>query len=163
MPILIGVSPLAVMMKGEENCAAAIAAPDFRITRRLIDQGLFELAIQSSRKVIMSVLTAFLPLPCAGNRSLSRLLLPIEAAATFGLLNALTRLLFRFGSQCLAAALAASLLSTISASTATPVLGLIRNGLTSIEAMRFPASAIRFDKPTSAFTADGSCSAGLPR
>jgi len=59
MPILIGVSPLAVMMYGDENCAAAIAAPDFRIVRRLIDQGLFELAIQSSRKVIMSVLTAF--------------------------------------------------------------------------------------------------------
>src|ERR1700755_1379237 len=59
MPILTGVSPLAVMMKGDENCAAAIAAPDFRIVRRLIDQGRFEKAMQSSRKVIMSVLTAF--------------------------------------------------------------------------------------------------------
>jgi hypothetical protein len=59
MPILIGVSPLAVMMKGDENCAAAIAALDFRIVRRLIDQGRLEIAMQSSRKVIMSVLTAF--------------------------------------------------------------------------------------------------------
>jgi hypothetical protein len=47
------------MMKGDENCAAAIAAPDFRIVRRLIDQGRLEEVMQSSRKVIMSVLTAF--------------------------------------------------------------------------------------------------------
>src|SRR3954447_1726472 len=62
-----------------------------------------------------------------------------------------------------AARSAAALLSTIRASTATPVLVLIRNGLTSIEAMREPASAIRLDIPTSAFTAEASCSAGLPR
>src|ERR1700759_4815502 len=162
MPILIGVSPLAVIMKGEENCAAAIAAPDFRIVRRLIDQGLFELAIQSSRKVIMSVLPAFFRC-LGGHRSPTRLALPIEAVATFGLLDALTKPLFPVAHQCFAAAFAASLLSTISASTATPVFGLIRNGLTSIEAIRLPASAIRLDKPTSAFTTEGSCSAGLPR
>ncbi len=65
--------------------------------------------------------------------------------------------------QCPAALFAAALLRTIKASTATPVLVLIRNGLTSIEAMRLPASAIRFDSPTSALTAESSCSAGLPR
>src|SRR5260221_1337602 len=65
--------------------------------------------------------------------------------------------------QWLAALLAAALLNTIRASTATPVLALIRNGLTSIEAMREPASAIRLDSPTSAFTAEASCSVGLPR
>src|SRR5882762_3530955 len=73
--------------------------------------------------------------------------------ATFGLVHL----------QCPAALFAAALLSTIRPSTATPVLVLIRNGLTSIEAMRVPASAIRLDRPTSAFTAEASCSAGLPR
>src|SRR5262249_47476526 len=52
-----------------------------------------------------------------------------------------------------AARLAAALFRTIRASTATPVLALIRNGLTSIEATREPASAIRLERPTSAFTA----------
>jgi len=65
--------------------------------------------------------------------------------------------------QWVAAAFAASLFSTTSASTATPVLGLIRNGLTSIEAIRPPASEIRLDSPTSALTAEAWCSAGLPR
>jgi hypothetical protein len=65
--------------------------------------------------------------------------------------------------QCPAALSAAALLRTIRPSTATPVLVLIRNGLTSIEAMRVPASAIRLERPTIAFTADASCSAGLPR
>src|SRR5665213_2235923 len=65
--------------------------------------------------------------------------------------------------QCPAALLAASLFNTISPSTATPVLALIRNGLTSIEAMRVPASAIRLERPTSALTAEAACSAGLPR
>src|SRR5450759_4025212 len=67
------------------------------------------------------------------------------------------------GHQCPAALLAAALLRTIRASTATPALALIRNGLMSIEAMRLPASAIRLDRPTRAFTAEASCSAGLPR
>src|SRR5258707_338211 len=44
-----------------------------------------------------------------------------------------------------------------------PGLVWIRTGLTSIEAMRVPASAIRLDRPTRAFTAEASCSAGLPR
>src|SRR5882757_4903833 len=35
--------------------------------------------------------------------------------------------------------------------------------IASIEAMRVPASAIRLDRPTIAFTAEASCSAGLPR
>src|ERR1700688_3200753 len=65
--------------------------------------------------------------------------------------------------QCFAALLAAALLRTIRPSTATPVLVLIRNGLTSIDAMRAPASAIRLESPTMAFTAEASCSAGLPR
>src|SRR5260370_9464760 len=65
--------------------------------------------------------------------------------------------------QCAAALLAAALLRTIRPSTATPVLALIRNGLTSIEAMRVPASAIRLERPTMAFTADASCKAGFPR
>src|SRR6185369_13803418 len=65
--------------------------------------------------------------------------------------------------QCFAALFAASLLSTIRPSTATPSLLLIKNGLTSIDAIRLPASAIRLDRPTSAFTAEASCSAGLPR
>ena len=31
------------------------------------------------------------------------------------------------------------------------------------ETVRLPASAIKLDRPTSAFTAEASCSAGLPR
>src|SRR5215216_8112279 len=62
--------------------------------------------------------------------------------------------------QCFAASLAAALLSTIRPSTATPSLLLIKNGLTSIEAIRLPASAIRLERPTSAFTAEASCSGG---
>src|SRR5258707_5497264 len=65
--------------------------------------------------------------------------------------------------QCPAALFAAALLSTINPSTATPSLLLIKNGLTSIDAIRFPASAIKLDRPTSAFTAEASCNAGLPR
>src|SRR5436305_13642378 len=62
--------------------------------------------------------------------------------------------------QCPTARLAAALFSTIRASTATPVLVLIRKGLMSIEAIRSPASAIKFDRPTSALTAEISCNAG---
>ena len=58
-PIRTGVSPLALMMKGDVICAAAITALDFRIVRRSIDQRCCELAMRSSGKVIASCLTAF--------------------------------------------------------------------------------------------------------
>src|SRR5258708_12586978 len=64
--------------------------------------------------------------------------------------------------QWLPALLAAALFNTIRASTATPVLALIRNGLTSIGAMRAPPPAIRLAPPTSPFTPNPSCPSPFP-
>src|ERR1700761_3399011 len=60
MPILMGVSPLALMMKGDVICAAAMTAPDFKRVRRSTDQRRREIGMRSSRKVTVSCWTAFL-------------------------------------------------------------------------------------------------------
>src|ERR1700722_5469254 len=49
MPIRTGVSPRALMMKGDENCTAAIAALDFRIVRRSSGQDRCEKPMLSSQ------------------------------------------------------------------------------------------------------------------
>src|SRR4029077_13983021 len=79
MPILIGSSASDLTMKGDENCAAAIAAPDLRTVRRSTDQRRFEIAMISSQAMcsyVLSCWAAFCDALISAKRSLSRLALP---------------------------------------------------------------------------------------
>src|SRR5271167_4168469 len=90
IPIRTGVSPLALIMKGDENCTAAIAALDFRMVRRSIDQGRCEIAMLSSQDgIFVGYLVARRSAPpLGGEPSRSRLLLPMVTPVTFGLFQA---------------------------------------------------------------------------
>src|SRR5580698_3276485 len=74
MPILIGSSASDLTMKGDENCAAAIAAPDLSKVRRSTDQMRFEIPMISSRACVLWA--AFCDALIGGERNPSRLPLP---------------------------------------------------------------------------------------
>jgi hypothetical protein len=80
------------MMKGEENCAATTAAPDFKIVRRSIDQDRRVVLILFSQTKVMSSWPEFFDALWEASVTLSTLLCQLstrEDPATFGLGRAL--------------------------------------------------------------------------